>query len=87
MITRRRLLAGVSVAALFVAPASARLLHGGNGGATPPPVTGWQTLKIGAGGQLTGIDIASDGTMVVRADTYGVVYVGFNGSGFAVYRP
>ena len=31
----------------------------------------WKTLKIGAGGFVTGIDIAPDGTMVVRTDTYG----------------
>jgi hypothetical protein len=31
----------------------------------------WQPIDIGAGGFLTGIDIAADGTMVVRTDTYG----------------
>ena len=31
----------------------------------------WQPLKVGAGGWLTGIDIAPDDTMVVRTDTYG----------------
>jgi photosystem II stability/assembly factor-like uncharacterized protein len=31
----------------------------------------WQTLKIGGGGFITGIDIASDGTKVVRTDVYG----------------
>jgi Bacterial Ig-like domain/Bacterial Ig domain len=31
----------------------------------------WKPLNIGAGGFLTGIDIAADGTMVVRTDTYG----------------
>lgn len=31
----------------------------------------WRTLKIGAGGFITGIDIASDGTKVVRTDVYG----------------
>ena len=46
----------------------------GNGGTVVvDPVTSnnWQTLKVGAGGWLTGIDIAPDGTMVVRTDTYG----------------
>lgn len=32
---------------------------------------GWHTLKVGAGGFLRGLDIASDGTKVVKADTYG----------------
>jgi Bacterial Ig-like domain/Bacterial Ig domain len=31
----------------------------------------WKPLNIGAGGYVTGIDIAADGTMVVRTDTYG----------------
>src|SRR5215212_5437999 len=31
----------------------------------------WQPVDIGAGGYLTGMDIASDGTKVVRTDTYG----------------
>ncbi len=32
----------------------------------------WRTLRVGAGGFLTGIDISSDGlTKVVRTDTYG----------------
>ena len=30
-----------------------------------------ETVKIGAGGYLTGMDIAPDSTMVVRTDTYG----------------
>ena len=34
--------------------------------------TTWRTLRIGAGGSLTGLDISPDGsTRVVRADTYG----------------
>ena len=31
----------------------------------------WKTLKIGGGGLLSGMDIAPDGTTVVRTDTYG----------------
>src|SRR6266540_2780836 len=31
----------------------------------------WKPLRIGAGGWLTGIDIAPDSTMVVHTDTYG----------------
>jgi hypothetical protein len=33
--------------------------------------TTWKPLRIGAGGYVTGIDIAADGTKVVRTDTYG----------------
>lgn len=36
-----------------------------------PASTSWSVLKIGAGGWITGIDIASDGTKVVKTDTYG----------------
>jgi photosystem II stability/assembly factor-like uncharacterized protein len=35
------------------------------------PTVTWQPLAIGAGGQLTGIDIAPDGTKVVKADIFG----------------
>ncbi len=51
------------------------LLTGQNvlfGGA--PKGTIWSVLKIGAGGFITGIDIASDGTKVVKTDTYGAWY-------------
>ena len=52
-----------------------------NGGTTvvdPVAANNWQELKIGAGGWLTGMDIAPDDTMVVRTDTYGA-YI-WNGS-------
>ena len=32
---------------------------------------GWQTLKVGAGGFVRGVDVASDGTMVAFTDTDG----------------
>lgn len=35
------------------------------------PANTWATLAIGAGGWVTGIDIATDGTKVVRTDTWG----------------
>lgn len=37
----------------------------------PSSAFSWKTLKIGAGGFITGIDIAIDGTKVIRTDTYG----------------
>src|SRR5262249_37174128 len=52
--------------------------HGGTMVVDPVASTNWQELKIGAGGWLTGIDIAPDDTMVVRTDTYGA-YI-WNGS-------
>jgi BNR/Asp-box repeat len=39
----------------------------------------WKVVKVGAGGWLTGIDIASDGTQVIRTDTYGG-YIWENGA-------
>jgi photosystem II stability/assembly factor-like uncharacterized protein len=45
--------------------------HGGTVVVDPLPANNWKELKIGAGGWLTGIDIAPDNTMVVRTDTYG----------------
>ena len=46
------------------------LASDGSGGTTVVDPT-WQTLKVGAGGWVTGLDIAPDGTMVGRTDTYG----------------
>lgn len=43
---------------------------GGDAGAGDG-ATVWSPLRIGAGGFVTGIDIAPDGTKVVRTDTYG----------------
>lgn len=40
-------------------------------GATNPLDAAWQPVPVGAGGYLTGIDVAPDGTIVVRTDTYG----------------
>ena len=34
--------------------------------------TGWRTLKLGAGGQLTWIDVADDGTMLSIPDIHGL---------------
>lgn len=45
---------------------------------TPPTTTGtftWKPLRIGAGGFLTGLDIAPDGTKVVRCDTGAGAYI------------
>ena len=38
----------------------------------------WLPLRIGAGGFVSGIDVAPDNTMVVRTDTYGAYL--WNGS-------
>lgn len=38
---------------------------------TPTPTFKWKPLRIGAGGWLTSIDIAADGTKVIRTDTSG----------------
>ena len=46
----------------------------GKGGATvvdPTTSANWQTLKIGGGGYADGLDIAPDGSMVVRTDGAG----------------
>ena len=59
----------------------------GNGGTIvvdPVSTNTWQTLDVGAGGCLTGIDIAPDDTMVVRTDTYGA-YI-WNGTAVAAAR-
>lgn len=60
--SRRAFLAGVCVAALVSHPASAWIRG------KVPIGTGWNTLPLGCGGQVTGIDIANDGSMVCRTD-------------------
>ncbi len=44
-----------------------------NGAAVTPSsfTPRWQALSMGAGGQITGIDYRSDGTTLIRTDTYG----------------
>lgn len=41
----------------------------------------WKAVKVGAGGFISGIDVAADGTMVARTDTYGA-YI-WNGSSWS----
>ena len=45
--------------------------HGGTVVVDPVASNTWQTLDVGAGGFVRGIDIAPNGTMVARTDTYG----------------
>lgn len=49
-------------------------------GTISPMDAAWKPVNIGAGGWITGIDVAPDGTMVARTDTYGA-YV-WNGTGW-----
>lgn len=44
---------------------------GANTGVTDAYGTTWHDLRIGAGGYISGIDIAPDGTKIIRTDTYG----------------
>jgi hypothetical protein len=39
--------------------------------APKPAQLAWSTLKVGAGGWVTGLQIAADGTKVIRTDTFG----------------
>lgn len=48
--------------------------RGGSGGGQVLPATftpQWQALSLGAGGQITSLDYHSDGTLLIRTDTYG----------------
>ena len=45
--------------------------NGGTVVVDPVASNTWQTLDIGAGGYVRNLDIAPDGTMVARTDTYG----------------
>lgn len=63
-LSRRLFLSGVCAVALFHAAPSKAWIHG-NAIAIG---TGWNTLPLGAGGLVTGMDIAPDGTMACRTD-------------------
>src|ERR1700722_12640857 len=52
--------------------------HGGTAVVDPVASNTWQALDVGAGGFVRGIDIAPNGTMVARTDTYGAYL--WNGS-------
>lgn len=61
------------VAAALIQPTIARNPRGTVVG------TSWQTLEVGSGGFVRGMQIAPDGTMVARTDTNGAFYYnGFN---------
>ena len=56
---------------LFVTPASAKLLHGGNGGATPPSAT-FSHVRIGGAGATVGIaSVPSANLLLSRQDQFG----------------
>ena len=55
-----------------------RDVNGGTVVVDPVASSNWQALDIGAGGFVRNLDVASDGTMVARTDTYGAYL--WNGS-------
>lgn len=74
MMMRRKVLwlMGSAFSALFLNQAKAQLGILPYSGASSAVVTaGFSQMKIGAGGLITGLDIAADGTRVCRTDTYG----------------
>jgi len=66
-INRRELMASAAASALLVQVGDRLAVSAAN--AAEPK--GWQTLPLGAGGYICGMDIALDGTKVIRTDTYG----------------
>lgn len=61
---RRLLLIGASILALALAGKDVEAWTHGS-------VRGWQTLKVGAGGLITGFEFADDKRMLCRCDTFG----------------
>jgi hypothetical protein len=66
---RRQLLAGSAALALLPSKAEAWFPHGSSG--SIPIGHGWNTLPLGAGGNIDGLHIATDGSMVCRGDVFG----------------
>jgi hypothetical protein len=62
--SRRELMVGASLSALLSRKAEARFPHGNYIAIK----SGWNTLPLGAGGLVTGMHIANDGSMVCRTD-------------------
>src|ERR1700693_1124005 len=56
---------------IFLGGVAACALSNNANSANPVIPSGWHTLLLGAGGLITGFDIAPDGTMVCRTDEYG----------------
>lgn len=79
MISRRSLLlGGVSACALLPIKAwadSFLLVETGQVAQAAPTSQKWETLLVGGGGYVTGMDIVSDGTKIVKSDTYPAAYV------------
>jgi hypothetical protein len=67
-----RCLALLCIALLISPPAGAVLRGSASTGGQAPDV--WNPLKLGAGGVVSGMDIAADGTKVIRTDTYGAYW-------------
>ena len=65
-ISRRCFIATASAAALSIRNAQARLRHGGAG------TSAWRDIQISGGGNVAGIDIHSDGTILQRGDVFGL---------------
>jgi hypothetical protein len=75
---RSALLGGVSACALLPTKAGADpsfLVATGQVAQAALTSQNWQTLLVGGGGYVTGMDIASDGTKIVKSDTYPGAYV------------
>ncbi len=62
---------GGLLTSLALLVASAAVAAASSASSANPGYYTWKPIRIGAGGWLTGIDIAPDGTKVIRADTYG----------------
>ena len=69
-VNRRELMASAGASALLLQLGDGQLIPASHAAEK----TGWQTLPLGAGGYLCGMDIASDGTKVIRTDTYGAYW-------------
>lgn len=74
---KRRSVLGLAGAALLTLPLAGygvigrRASHPPRAPGAAPGAGKWRTLRIGAGGFIVGLDIAPDGSLVARTDTYG----------------
>lgn len=71
MLTKRKLLSSCAALLLNASIANAQIVQFSGAPKSAAPNNGFAQLKLGAGGIITGLDIAADGTRVCRTDTYG----------------
>lgn len=71
MVNRKQFLQGVAASVICLPGSAASANFAMLQTSSTAALRSWQTLPVGAGGLITGMDITADGTLVARADVFG----------------